>query len=195
MMKDKKVKKSDVKKTKKKVEADKPREIRYNAKIPQSAFMSQFANIPVALFYFKNEKKIWLEFDTAEAAFQYFKTLAEPFREKIKAASSAANARYWGSAKAQCPIREDWDDIREKVMLRVVWAKYTQNIYYAQKLLATEDAVLVEHAPWDKEGFWGETSPGNGENKAGIITMKVRTRLSKHMFDPSDHYYDMSKYI
>lgn len=192
-MKTKKVKSVDKKSTSKKNKLP-TAEIRYNVKT-LNAYLSQFANIPVSLYYFKNDKKVWLDFHTAEAAFQYFKTLAEPFREKIISASSASNARYWGSAKAQCPIRDDWDDIREKVMLRVVWAKYTQNVYYGAKLLETGDAPLVEHAPWDKEGFWGETAPGVGKNRSGKLTMKVRTRLENHKFDLNDSHYDMTKYL
>lgn len=182
-------------KAKKKVESNpEVTQILYNGKTDQP-WLSQFASIPVVLFYTKNKRNYLLHFANAESAFQYFKTKATPFREKILSAPTAAKARYWGSAKAECPMREDWLLIRKKVMRRVLWAKYTQNVLYGQMLLNTEDAELIELAPWDKEGYWGVDNSGKGENNAGKITMKVRDKLKGHKFDMFDPLYDMTKFM
>lgn len=168
--------------------------ILYNAKTDKP-WLSQFAAIPVVLFYVKNNKRYMLHFATAEAAFHYFKTKAKPFREKIMASTTGANARYWGSAKAECPMRDDWNDIRKKVMRRVEWAKFTQNPLFGQLLLDTGDAELLELAPWDKDGYWGVNNSGEGSNNSGKIKMKVRSKLKGHKFRIDDPLYDMTKFI
>lgn len=171
-----------------------PDQILYNGKTDHP-WLSQFANIPVVLFYVKNKHRYLLHFANAESAFQYFKTKAAPFREKIITSPTAAKARYWGSAKSECPMREDWLLIRKKIMRRVLWAKYTQNALYGHMLIATDDAELIELAPWDKDGYWGVDNSGKGENNAGKLTMKVRSKLKGHKFDIDDPLYDMTKFI
>lgn len=170
--------------------------LRYNSSIIGTEYLSQFAPASITLFYTdKSGTKNYIEFANAEAAFQYFKTTSPVYREKIKSCVLASKARYFGSKKAECPLRSDWEEIKDKVMLRVLWAKFSQNNVLMHKLIGTYPKKLIEHAPWDKEAYWGEVAEGEGKNKSGEILEKVRTRLSgKFTFSLDDPHYDMTKF-
>lgn len=159
-----------------KVEPAKVEKIVYNSNIKEYAWLSNFQPCLVVLRIDKDTGEN-LMFTSAEAAFHYFKTKSVEYRTKIYNCIKAYDARYQGSAKAGCPMRKDWHEIRRDVMFRVVLAKYSQNTMLAKWLLETGDAELVELAPWDKEGFWGTDESGKGNNESGKITMEVREIL------------------
>ena len=50
--------------------------------------------------------------------------------------------------------------------------KFTQNKQLAKQLLETKDSKLVEHTKNDK--FWADGGNGSGQNKLGILLMKIR---------------------
>lgn len=156
--------------------AEKEKHIRYNASIAKYSWLSNFQNCMIVLYIEKGSDET-LTFANAEAAFQYFKTRSPEQRQKIYNCVKAHDARYQGSEKAGCVMRKDWSEIREPVMLAVLKAKYMQNYYLRKWLLETDDAELIELAPWDKELFWGTDDSGNGENKSGKTTMQVREWL------------------
>lgn len=60
-------------------------------------------------------------------------------------------------------------------MRRAVEAKFHQHADILQILLATGDAVLVEHASNDR--YWANGGDGSGKNMLGIILMEVRAKL------------------
>ena len=72
-------------------------------------------------------------------------------------------------------LREDWEEVKEDIMYRVVYEKFRQNTYLKKKLLKTGDTEICE------ENFWGDTEwgvcNGVGQNKLGKILMKVREEL------------------
>lgn len=150
--------------------------IKYNFKTQGVGWLSSFQPCCIEM---KDEKGIKLLFSSAEHAFHYFKTKSKLYREKIINASGASQARHWGSAKAECPMRDDWDDIKEETMYKILLAKYKQNLPLKKRLLATEDSILQEFSPWDKELFWGTNKEGKGKNKHGKLTMRVRKKLAK----------------
>ena len=76
-----------------------------------------------------------------------------------------------------------WSDIRTDIMRAVVKAKFEQNSDLMQKLLSTEDAILVEANAFDT--FWGcglrasdfsinDPAKWRGQNILGQILMEVR---------------------
>ena len=71
-------------------------------------------------------------------------------------------------------FRDNWDEIKESVMLYGLKQKF-KNPIMKQKLLDTEDMVIEEGNTWnDRE--WGIClKTGEGENKLGKLLMKIRS--------------------
>jgi hypothetical protein len=73
------------------------------------------------------------------------------------------------------PMKQNWDNIKENIMTKVLQAKFTQNEDAKQTLLSTGDAVLIEDSPIDY--YWGCGSDGTGKNRLGKLLMKLRGEL------------------
>lgn len=69
-------------------------------------------------------------------------------------------------------IREDFHQIKVKLMFLVVYLKFTQNPVLAQQLMDTSNEELIEKNYWN-DTFWG-TCDDIGENNLGIILMQLR---------------------
>ena len=50
--------------------------------------------------------------------------------------------------------------------------KFGQNEELRLKLMETGDRKIIEHT--DRDKFWGDGGNGKGENKLGILLMKLR---------------------
>ena len=61
-------------------------------------------------------------------------------------------------------------------MYTAVLAKFQHNKDLAELLLATGDAMLVEHT--GKDAYWRDGGDGSGLNRLGGILMRVREELS-----------------
>lgn len=122
----------------------------------------------------------FLMFYSVEQAFQWAKTTSVESRTKIYNCIKAKDARYHGSERANCVMRDEWseDGYKEAVMLEILKSKYSQNKVLCEKLIATKDIPLYEVAPWDKQKFWGVDAKLEGSNKTAKLTMKVRKKLS-----------------
>ena len=129
-------------------------------------FLSNFYAAPVT----------WegLTYLNAEAAFQAAKVLTD--EERLPFTELPSNkAKRMGR---QVPLRPDWEEVKTQVMEEVVRAKFTQNPDLAARLLATGDAQLVEGNNWG-DTCWGiDMRTGKGENRLGVILMKVRAELA-----------------
>ena len=53
--------------------------------------------------------------------------------------------------------------------------KFSQNPEIAKELLATGDALLIEHTRNDD--YWTDGGDGSGKNKLGLLLMQVREEL------------------
>jgi ribA/ribD-fused uncharacterized protein len=73
------------------------------------------------------------------------------------------------------PLRRDWERVKDAVMRDVVLAKFTQHDDLRATLLATGDALLVEHT--ERDSYWGDGGDGSGKNRLGQILMSVRDEL------------------
>ena len=141
-----------------------PATIRFNSRVREYAWLSNFH--PCQLV--DKEGKLWT---SVEAAYVAGKTLDPTLREQIRLAPSGAAAKTIGKTLV---IRPDWSRLKVPYMTLLVQQKF--NIpYLADLLRATNDAVLVELAPWDS--FWGTGPNGNGQNIMGSLLMVVRSRL------------------
>ena len=127
-------------------------------------FLSNFYNREVTYngFTFKNN----------EAAFQSMKC-PERIAEFINLNPSEAK-RLGRRVK----LRTDWEDIKDNIMYEICMAKFTQNQDLQKRLLETGNAYLIEGNTWG-DIYWG-MSNNFGENKLGIILMKIRTYFQRN---------------
>lgn len=72
-------------------------------------------------------------------------------------------------------IREDWDIIKDDVMLVCLTLKFTQNPQLGEYLKSTRNYNLYEDSPTDY--YWGIGKERNGKNKLGLLLMKLRDNL------------------
>lgn len=81
----------------------------------------------------------------------------------------------------QLLLREDWEEVKDKVMFDVCYQKFTQDEILKAKLLNTNGRELVEG---NRHGdrCWGMTYSQKygiwiGENRLGIALMKIRDKI------------------
>jgi N-glycosidase YbiA len=115
-----------------------------------------------------------LRWPTVEHYFQAQKFAGTPHVEAIRLASSPMIAARMGRSRAR-PLRSDWDQVKDEIMLRAVRAKFAQHEDLAALLLSTGDALIVERSP--RDSYWGDGGDGSGVNRLGQILMIVRAEL------------------
>ena len=108
-------------------------------------FMSNFAPYP-----FSDGSKIW---PTSEHYFQAQKFLVPEIQEKIRQIASPMDAALEGRNR-QNPLRSDWEEIKDGVMLQALRMKFSQNPEIAKELLATIDAIIIEHT--QNDAYWAD---------------------------------------
>jgi ribA/ribD-fused uncharacterized protein len=108
---------------------------------------------------------------TTEHAYQAQKTRDPMWHAKIASAVGPRQAKFYGR---QCPMRPDWDKIKDGVMLDVTRLKYAHRAY-REALLNTGDVEIIEGNYWN-DTYWGVCN-GVGQNKLGKIIMHVRDEL------------------
>ena len=128
---------------------------------------SNFALYPIRL-----RNKQW---PTSEHYFQAQKFVAVRDQDEIRKAGTPMLAARMGRDRKR-KLRRDWESAKVGVMREAVEAKFRQHDELRTLLLATGDAVLVEHT--DNDAFWGDGGDGSGRNELGRILMAVRTRLA-----------------
>lgn len=140
------------------------------------------------LFYTPREKPYgcfsnfsWHGFDlegywwpTNEHYFQAQKFLGHSFMYEIREAKTPKEAAAMGRNR-QYPLRNDWETIKDEIMLRGVYRKFTLHVEIRQILLETQEELIIENSPIDY--YWGCGADGTGHNKLGKILMKVREIL------------------
>ena len=142
------------------------KEIKFYKVNDDYGFMSNFAPYP-----FSDGSRIWT---TLEHYFQAQKFLVPQIQEKIRQIVSPMDAALEGRNR-QNPLRPDWEVVKDKVMLQALRMKFSQNPEIAKELLATGDAILIEHTRNDD--YWADGGDGSGKNKLGLLLMQVREEL------------------
>jgi len=133
-------------------------------------FLSNFYKIAVPF-----EGMLW---PTSEHSFQGVKTLDEGQRRLICHAATPGKAKRLGRT---VELREDWENIKFNMMLRILMSKFRFGTDISNKLLATGDAVLVEGNNWH-DNIWGhcfceKCRTEVGMNGLGKLLMVVRNQL------------------
>lgn len=111
---------------------------------------------------------------TVEHYFQAQKFAGTPYAEKIRLASAPKQAAEMGRSRQQ-PLRPDWEQVKDAVMLKAVQRKFELHAEPRAILLSTGDEELVESAPGDY--YWGCGADGSGRNQLGKTLMQVRAAL------------------
>lgn len=114
------------------------------------------------------------EWPTAEHYFQAQKFPGTEHEEAIRRAPSPMAAAQLGRSRSQ-PLRAGWEAMKEAVMREALRAKFTQHPELADRLLATGETGLVEHARND--AYWGDGGDGTGRNRLGHLLMELRAQL------------------
>jgi ribA/ribD-fused uncharacterized protein len=131
-------------------------------------FLSNFHPSPIRLLDDPNR------YPTVEHAFQAAKTLDEDARTRIAGLGTPGAAKRAGRAVA---LRADWEIVKDVVMLACLRAKFAPGSSFAEMLLETGDRELVEANAWG-DRVWGvDRRTGAGENRLGLLLMRVRTEL------------------
>lgn len=129
---------------------------------------SNFAAHPIEI-----DGKIW---PTSEHYFQGQKFEDASHQEAIRLEESPMIAARMGRDRSK-KLREDWEIVKDQVMLDAVRAKFTQHEELRATLLSTGESELIEHTKNDN--YWGDGGDGTGQNMLGKILMKVREELRK----------------
>jgi ribA/ribD-fused uncharacterized protein len=107
-----------------------------------------------------------------EHYYQANKALTEIDYEFIADALTPGEAKRRGR---EIQLDPAWPVIRDEVMWRGLYAKFTQNPNLMEKLLATGNAILIEGNTWH-DTYWGVCN-GKGKNKLGRMLMILRDLL------------------
>ena len=75
----------------------------------------------------------------------------------------------------QNPLRPDWEKVKDEVMLQALRMKFNQHPEISKELLATGDAILIEHT--QNDDYSADGGDGSGKNKLGLLLMQVRNEL------------------
>lgn len=120
---------------------------------------------------FELDGKYW---KTSEHYFQAQKFAGTEHAEAVRLAKTPKQAAEIGRDR-QRPLRPDWEEVKEDVMLRALLAKFSAHADLRTMLLGTGDEEIIEDAPYDY--YWGIGKAGTGKNRLGKILMDVRARL------------------
>ena len=89
-------------------------------------------------------------------------------------------------------IRGDWESIKDNVMRRAVYQKFSQHSNLKEILLQTEDKLIFEHTHRDL--YWADGHPksnsnvhGEGKNMLGIILEETRYMLGGKLSNRFSH--------
>ena len=109
----------------------------------------------------------------SEAAFQSAKSLDPAVRDRFSEMTGVAAKREGKKVL----LRADWERVKDGVMEEVVREKFLQNPDLLRKLIDTGDRELTDGNRWH-DRYWGvDLMSGEGENRLGIILMKLRAEL------------------
>lgn len=111
-----------------------------------------------------------LTYRNSEAAFHAQKNVS---RAREFCDLSPSEAKRLGR---RVELREDWEEVKLRIMYSIVKTKFTQHRNLKKKLLSTGNQELVE-GNWWNDCYWG-VCKGIGQNNLGKILMKVRDELN-----------------
>lgn len=138
-----------------------------------------FYSVREHLGEFSNFSRHGVELDghwwpTVEHYFQAQKFEDKEHQNKIRAVSNPMQAATLGRSRS-IPLRADWEQVKDDVMLKAVRKKFETHPELRELLLSTGEEEIVENAPGDY--YWGCGKDGTGKNRLGQILVQVRNEL------------------
>jgi hypothetical protein len=111
-------------------------------------------------------------YESAEHLYQASKATNDADHEFVRNAMSAAKAKRAGGRIA---IRDDWEEVKEGIMLDILRQKFSSPTLKS-RLLDTGDTQLVEENSWGDVEWGCVTVDGRreGKNLLGKLLMRVR---------------------
>ena len=114
-------------------------------------------------------------FKTVEHAFQAAKTKDNAARERIAKARTPAVARQISRMSV---VASEWKEAQDAIMDDLLKQKFAKNAALVDKLLETQNSILINGNTWN-DRYWGmewDASKGawSGENRLGRKLMELR---------------------
>ncbi len=122
-----------------------------------------------------------IRWDSFEHYYQAMKYKGTDLEEKIRCSSTPSQARLIGSHQNEISPRLDWERVRDKVIYKGLYAKFTQNEKIHNLLIDTQDELM----------YMGGDYMGK-DNKLGNLMMRLRNRLLRECENNEDISYDIS---
>ncbi len=122
--------------------------------------------------------RVW---PTVEHFYQAQKFVGTLHEEVIRRCQTPMLAKVTATDLAAEHRREDWEAVKETVMLEGLRAKFEQHPDLREQLLRSGDRLLVEHTRNDD--YWGDGGDGAGKNRLGQLLMLLRTELRRRAED------------
>lgn len=113
---------------------------------------------------------------TTEHYYQAQKFASTETQDLIRCAPTPVLAKSKAKELQEQALRDDWDRVKESLMLMALRAKFSQHPELSKKLLSSGERELIELT--DNDSFWGDPGDGTGENRLGQLLMQVRSELS-----------------
>ena len=134
-------------------------------------FLSNFYNCPVTAW--------GITYRNSESAFQAQKTKDEEIRKEF----SKLNPSQAKLKGRNIELREDWEEVKDRVMYRILKNKFCQNKNLFIKLMNTGDEELIE-GNWWHDNYWGDCycdkcKDIKGQNKLGTLLMNLRDNFKR----------------
>lgn len=127
---------------------------------------SNFAKYPITI----NN----ITYPTSEHYFQSKKFEGTKYEEAIRRVSSPSECAKLGRSRS-FPLRKDWEQVKEDVMMTALRAKFTQHQKLKELLLSTQNKTIIEHT--QKDSYWADGGDGTGKNRLGVLLMALREEL------------------
>jgi ribA/ribD-fused uncharacterized protein len=138
----------------------------YMVDAPYGEFSNFDSKHPIFL-----DGKMW---KSTEHYFQAKKFTGTPHEEEVRQVNRPRDAANAGRDR-KCPLRKDWESVKDNIMRRAVYAKFAQHDDLKKLLLSTGTQRLIEHTVNDN--YWADGGDGSGKNMLGMILMEVRSAL------------------
>jgi len=139
---------------------------------------SNFSLHSIFIKNFRNNEDIY--FPTSESAYQAFKDINnKEYVEKLINTRSPYYAKTIGDKQ----INVGWEQIKDMVMYKILYLKFSQHPEIKLNLLNTGFRYLIDHNKYDC--YWGDGGDNRGENRLG----KILCRLREDFFDELNSHY------
>lgn len=133
----------------------------------------EFSNFSQHSIYL--DGKIW---PTVEHYYQAQKYLGTEIEHEIRQARTSIHAKQLAHEHAKYTVHNDWQRVKESVMMIGLNAKFTQHPNLTKLLCNTNSRRIAEHTRNDS--YWGDGIDGKGKNRLGELLMILRNQLIKN---------------